>query len=227
MASLSDLVWMLTEASNDESDCEVIASEIGMMSGYPLAALVSQPQPPAAPVCEVSSAAKRRLLQDLQPYMAAMNQNKSEETDLVLSATGFRSSREQASGLYVYTSKAGRVVAPSDFERLYGGFVERRRVERWAATTLDLQDWFSDGAPSADVPEAPACRNDVDAEVVEAAPAAATEPVGSDSGPEWGQSTVQPCVPRARKTLSPSQVTHLTNTPCPVSEYLCYCLLII
>jgi len=118
MGSLSELVWMLTEPSNEPEDIQCVALEIETLSGgYPSGALSLTPgRTYPGPLPAVSKALKRELLMEMKSYMVAMDHEKKQEVEKIMAATGCRGQRDQESGAYVYRDAAGTVVDLSEFE---------------------------------------------------------------------------------------------------------------
>lgn len=118
IGSLNELVWMLTEPSNEPEDIQCVALEIETLTGnYPSGALSLTPgRTYPGPMPVVSNASKRELLTEMKSYMVAMNQEKNEEVEEIMSATGCRGKRDQESGTYVYRDAAGTAIDLFEFE---------------------------------------------------------------------------------------------------------------
>ena len=191
MTAMSELVWMLTEPSNDDGDVEVIAQEIENMGRYPIKALV-KPPPFAG---GIGNSAKRALLMSLQPHMEVMKKEKAIEADALFLATGLRAVRTRGSS-YAYSGSDGLPVPIGGFEKKYGAFVEARRQERWGIVAQAQPEWFGEDPGAAQMPASvPA------AAVLSASSLLASPPSGPSLGSPKEQRQGQ-----QRKTLSPSQI---------------------
>lgn len=115
---MSELVWMLTEPTNEAEDVLCVAQEIETLTGgYPTEALAHLPgRTYPGPVPPVSNAVKRELLTGMKSYMVAMNQEKKQEVQEILAATGCQGQRDQQTGAYVYRDAAGVAVDLLEFE---------------------------------------------------------------------------------------------------------------
>ena len=222
LATLSELVWMLTDPVLDQDDILTVAEEITSLFEFPREALVQPPttsETVSDPIPEPNNARKRAVLMGLQPYMTSMNSGKIDEAAFIFKATGCKSHKDRATGRHVYTDEVGVAVAPEvfasrllsskvimclpmcsvhllliliSFER-YSACVESRREERWVASTSTVA-WFSDVELS---------------EVEQLSPPATSPRQSVDRGgvsPPVADGDAEPPLPRARKTLSPSQV---------------------
>jgi hypothetical protein len=98
----------------------------------------------------VQNARKRELLFAMQPYMSAMNAEKTTEAGAITCATGIVGVKVQNLGAFVYRESpvvaTSAISSPAEFEDLYSKFAVERRHMRWRTTSTQVANgsWFQE-----------------------------------------------------------------------------------